>query len=99
MNVKHLINYSHEFIRSFVINLVSYSSTCLTHRSDEALEFPKLLEKLMRKSLGKKIYKLLISMDVVNINLFPVVLLSNQIVFNLDVLGLLVILEVFLLIG
>lgn len=78
-----------------MINVVSYSPTRLAHRSDEALKVPKLLEKLTRKSLGKKTYKLLISMDVMNINLFLAVLLSNKIVFSLDVLGLLVILEVF----
>lgn len=95
MNVKPLIHYSYSFIRSFVINVVSYSPTLLTQRRDEALKIPKLLLKLMRKSLGEKICKLLLnSIDVVNINLFPVVLLSDRIVFSLDVLGPLVILGV-----
>lgn len=60
------------------------------------MKVPKLLESLTRKSLGEQICKLLLSINVVqNINLFHVVLLTDQIVFGLDVLGPLVVLRVF----
>lgn len=63
----------------------------MIERSDKALKIPKLVEALTRKCLGEKICKLLISEHIMNINMFPIILLSDKVMLCFDVLGTLVI--------